>query len=258
MTSLQKITLSVLLLSAPFFYTGNALADALIDQASNVFKFQQKLAMNGNEQAQYKLATMYETGDGVETDLEQAKHWYTKASALGNKAAEDRNTYLQIKQRGFNKTTDTAWLNGIKADADDNKVEALRLLGQLYRQGLGVDKDLNKSLDLLSQVNIRGSANVDREIASILTEIESEKTAEKRLAEQREAARLLAIQEEQSRIAEEQANAELMAQKLQDSKEEKRLRYEAVMLQIKQEQMLINRQQSLVSGDDVAAIDDEI
>jgi DNA-binding transcriptional ArsR family regulator len=258
MTSLQKLILSALLLTVSPLYTGNVLADPLIDQASNVFKFQQKLALTGNEQAQYKLATMYETGDGVEADLLQAKHWYTEASSTGNKAANDRNTYLEIKQRGFNKTTDTAWLNGIKADADDKKVEALRLLGELYRQGLGVEKDLDKSLELLTQVNIRGAANVDREIAGIRAEMEAEKIAEQRLQDQRQVSRLLAMQEEQKRIAEEQANAELKADLLQSSKEEKRRRYEAVMMQLKKEQMQIDRQQTLVSGGNVAAIDDEI
>jgi len=256
MTYLQKLILAVLLFSAPILYTGNALADGF-DQASNVFKFQQKLALNGNEQAQYKLATMYEAGDGVEIDLEQAKKWYTKASSTGNKAATDRNTYLEIKRKGFDKTTDEAWLSSIKADADDNKVEAIRLLGQLYRQGLGVEKDLNVSLDLLTQVNIRGAANVDREIAAIRTEIEAEKIAEKRLTEQRDAQHLAAIEKERNRVAEEQANAEIKARMLQDSKEEKRRRYEAVMLQLKQEQAQIDKQQSLVSGSNVATIDDE-
>ena len=261
MTYLQKLTLTALLFSVPYLFTGNALAVGF-DQASNVFKFQQKLALNGNEQAQYKLATMYENGDGVETDLEQAKEWYTKASSTGNKAASDRNTYLEIKRKGFDKTTDEAWLSSIKADVDDNKVEAIRLLGQLYRQGLGVEKDLNKSLELLTQVNIRGAANVDREIAAIRTEIEAEEIAEQRLTEQRkvqrEEKRLAAIDKERNRVAEEQANEELKARTLQDSKEEKRRRYEAVMLQLKQEQAQINKQQLQVSGDNVAAIDDEI
>jgi TPR repeat protein len=65
----------------------------------------------------------------------------------------------------------TAWPESVKADADNHLPEARLLLGQLYRQGIGVTKNLNRSLDLLTQVNILGDADVENEIASIHAEI---------------------------------------------------------------------------------------
>jgi len=68
------LTLTCMLL--PF----NTLAEELANQSSNIFKFQQKLAMNGNVHAQYKLASMYENGDGVTASIDQAKLWYGRAA----------------------------------------------------------------------------------------------------------------------------------------------------------------------------------
>ena len=40
-------------------------------------------AEQGNADAQYKLAGMYELGNGVEEDMDKAVYWYTKAAEQG-------------------------------------------------------------------------------------------------------------------------------------------------------------------------------
>ena len=60
-------------------------AEESINYFSNVFKFQQKLAENGNVQAQDKLALMYETGEGVEVSVDKALNWYDCAAKSGLK-----------------------------------------------------------------------------------------------------------------------------------------------------------------------------
>jgi hypothetical protein len=223
-----------------------------IDQSSNIFKFQQKLAMNGNEQAQYKLASMYETGDGTEKNIEQAKHWYGVAAKAGYQPAIHRASYLQIKEQGY-QAKDAAWLESIKADADKHDAEAIFLLSQLYHQGLGVNKDLNKSLELLSQIKILGLANVEKEMVSVRAEIAEAALTQQREEEKRqlENTRILQAKKEQQAIKEQQAKTEQLSQA------EKRRKYEEVMKKLKLEQKKINEQQAKVTGGEVAAIHDE-
>jgi hypothetical protein len=228
-----------------------------IDQSSNIFKFQQKLAMNDNEQAQYKLASMYETGDGTEQDIEQAKHWYSLSAKAGYKPAIHRETYLMVKEQGY-KAKDAAWLASIEADADAHDAEAVFLLAQLYHQGLAVDKDLNKSLELLKQIKILGLANVDKEIVLVKAEIAQITQAEKSKQQQRELDNANMLQAQKEQQVEQQAKKEQQAETELLSQAEKRRKYEEVMKKLKLEQKLINEQQAKVSGKAVATIDDEI
>lgn len=244
-------------------------AEDLIDQSSNVFNFQQKLAKSGNVHAQYKLATMYEKGDGVEADIEQAKYWYNLASNAGSTSAKQRNTYLIVKEQGYDQAKHADWFNSIEKDAGAHNADAVLLLGQLYHQGLGVKKDLDKSLELLNQVRVLGTANVENEIATIRQEIAANKKAaqlkqekqEKReleKAQSQQAKKQLQIEQQNAREIESQANKEKQAEAAILSKAEKRKKYEEVMRQLKLEQQLIDEQQSLVTGDTETTVDDEI
>lgn len=227
-------------------------AEDLIDQTSNVFNFQQKLANKGNVGAQYKLATMYETGEGVSVSLEQAKHWYSRAGAAGSKAARQRNIYLNTKEQGYDRATGAAWLNSVKVDASEHKVEAILLLGQLYGEGLGVEKDLNKSLELLKQVQVLGAADVESQIAAVQDEIDrSENRAQNsKKSRELENANLQLANEQQRK---QQAEAKRLLQ------QDKVRRYEKAMQKLQYEQATIDEQQAWASGGDTSAIaDDEI
>ncbi len=234
-------------------------AEGSINQSSNVFNFQQKLAINGNVNAQYKLGLMYEIGEGVEADIEQAKHWYKLAAEVGSSQAEQRNTYLTIREHGYDKAKHAEWLNGIKKDAGQRKPDAVLLLGQLHRQGIGVKKDLNKSLELLNLVNVLGAANVEKEMATIRWQIK----AQKKSAQQKQVKRALDNETQLQQVSKDdsdiqQADNETHLEAAVDVKSEKRKKYEAVMQQLRQEQQQIDQQQSEVSGNEMASIDDEI
>lgn len=244
----------VLILATITFSPGLHALD--IDQSSNIFKFQQKLAMNGNEQAQYKLASMYETGDGTEKNIEQAKHWYGVAAKAGYQPAIHRAAYLLIKEQGY-QAKDAAWLESIKADAHKHEAEAIFLLSQLYHQGLGVNKDLNKSLELLSQIKILGLANVDKEMVSVRTEIAEAAHNMQREEERRQLENARILQAKKEKLLEQQAIKEQQAKTEQLSQAEKRRKYEEVMMKLKLEQKKINEQQAKITGGEVAAIHDE-
>ncbi len=276
---MRHINRLILFISLCFILPAGVYAVDASSQANNVFNFQQKLANKGNARAQYKLATMYESGTGTEQDLEQAKHWYYKASSAGIKAANDRMTYLTIKQQGYDKAKNSAWLAGIQKDAKQSKGDAMFLLAQLYREGLGVKKDLNKSLGILDRVSLLGAADVDNEVALIQQEIENNNKAKQtaRKTHKMEVARL--AQQKKQHQVEQLAKIErlkapakevLVVDKVQKTEvpqltdesiiqAAKIRRYEKAMMAMKLEQQKIDEQQAWAAGgaDDETA-DDEI
>ncbi|ACL72508.1 tetratricopeptide repeat protein [Thioalkalivibrio sulfidiphilus] len=62
-----------------------------------VFNFQQRLAQQGNPEAQFRLGDMYEQGLGVAQDEAQARHWFEKASEQGHPEANVRLMKLEAR-----------------------------------------------------------------------------------------------------------------------------------------------------------------
>jgi len=129
------------------------------DPSASVFRFQKKMAERGIAESQLKLGLMYETGSGVKASQLNALIWYKKAAAQNYKPAINRLTYLEIRKSGFS-PQHQAWLKELKKDASFNEGEALFLLGQMYAEGTGVEKDPQTALKLLRKAaagNIPGS-----------------------------------------------------------------------------------------------------
>ena len=229
----------------------DAYALGKINQSDSVFKFQQTLANKGNGFAQYKLGTMYELGVGVTRDIEQAKRWYLEASSKGVKAATDRSVFLTVKEKGFIKKEHQSWVDGIQADAKERKTESMLLLGQLYHQGIGVKKNLDKSLALLTYVNSSGGANVEHEIELIQKEINANKVAGYKSKKIKKHPRAKVLSSKPADLISKEDSEQEKAMT------EKRRKYEQVMAQIELEQRKINEQQARVTGNEVVAIDDE-
>jgi len=267
MKHIDQLLYTLLLAVALITFPAALNAEVLINHSSSVFKFQQRLAENGNVQAQYKLALMYETGEGVEASFDKALHWYDRAAGSGLKKAEQRSTYLMIKELGFNKKMHTDWLNSVKAGANNHEPEAMLLLGQLYRQGIGVTKNLNKSLELLTQVSILGDADVESEIESIHDEIAASKQAKQvaiKVKPVKPAGKKSksAVKTEKTVVKKKQKPATVTAKVSRQAIEklkltEKRRRYEKAMEQLRLEQQIIDQQQADVTGGSVASMDDE-
>lgn len=258
----NHFTVTFLLLITVMMTPVTVWSEVLASQSSNIFKFQQKLAMNGNVHAQYKLASMYETGDGVSADIEQAKLWYDRAAEAGSVPARQRSIYLTVKEKGYDPAKNAGWLSSVKSDADKHEGQAIFLLGQLYRDGIGVDKDLDKSLELLKQVRILGVANVDKQIAAIQGEMAAKNKARRKAVpatlniEAREVAAVQQPSAEELAIQQAEKEAELK-QQAEAEQAEKIRRYEEAMLKLKREQQLIDEQQARITGGK-GVVDDEI
>ncbi len=139
-------------------------------QASNydsgIFEFQQKLAKGGNAQAQYQLATMYESGRGVEKNIEKAQEWYKKSAAGNYKAAQHRLTYLEVKTTGF-KSDHKPWLQELSADAKGGDGEAMFILGHMYEYGNGVKRSLKRAQAYYKSSASRGNVDAETRLFSI-------------------------------------------------------------------------------------------
>jgi len=242
----------ILIIAISLVFPASVYATETTNQPSGVFKFQHKLATKGNARAQYKLGTMYERGTGIELDIGNAKHWYGLASTAGVKAADDRLTYLLIKEQGYDQAKNLAWLNAIKKEAGKSNGDSMFVLAQLYREGLGVNKDLNKALKILDKVSLLGAADVDDEIVLIQAEIQSSKKAEEAAQRKDEIETARLVQQKKQKKMEQQLGKEQQIAQQEETKKAilaaKIRRYEKVMMQLQREQQLIEEQQAWASG----------
>ncbi len=189
MVFLRSTCITTLFISLGLVLSGNAFAVGVADHSSDVFVFQKKLAAKGNVNALYKLGYMYEMGEGIELNMDAAKKSYQSAAEKGYIPAEQRLRYLEIKQRGYDKEKDSDWLKSVKEQSkgvSGESLEALFLLGQLYREGLAVSKDLQKSLEIMYQLSMEGVIAADLETEKIEAEVAANKS-KKALANKKQA-----------------------------------------------------------------------
>ncbi|MGE0595969.1 MAG: hypothetical protein AB7P07_06375 [Hyphomonadaceae bacterium] len=97
-----------------------------------------RAADRGLAMAQYRLAKLYERGEGVETDLVQARQWTERAAAAGNRRAmHDLGVYFA---RGEGAPLDeAAAFRWFRQAAELGVADSQYNLGVLYQQGRGVN-----------------------------------------------------------------------------------------------------------------------
>ena len=95
-----------------------------------------KAAALGNAVGQWHLGHLYEAGLGMPQDFKQAFDWYSKAAALGDIYAEDSLADLYEKGQGVAQNYDLARQWYQKA-ADKNNLRAQANLAHMYQEGKG-------------------------------------------------------------------------------------------------------------------------
>ena len=234
--------LSVILLFSFMLPSQAVKAEELGTFGARIFMFQQKLAKKGNVRAQYKLGTLYEFGVSVKPNIEQASHWYQLAAKSDYLPAINRNTYLEVRANGFVPQKHNQWLSDLINLAGTAEPNSLILLGQMHRQGIGVKKDLEKSLELLSRASSLGHTEVDDEIDEISRELEKQDAVaianknRKELTNKKKKAAALKKRNEEKRKENKQKEKQKAADK-------KLRRYEEAMRKIREEEQLLEEQQ---------------
>lgn len=156
----------VLALLLGFGIASPAALQAANNYDSGVFEFQQKLAKGGNPQAQYQLATMYESGRGVAKDVNKAREWYKKSAAGNYAAAKHRLTFLEVKTGGF-KNSHKPWVNQLAGDAKKGNGEAMYILGEMYEKGIGVKQDYKRAQKYYKSSASKGSVDAENRLYDI-------------------------------------------------------------------------------------------
>ena len=144
MRFLATLTLTLLVLTAcvPPDFKGGKLFFYSYDKGmqarrwgdrATALKHFRALAEAGDAKAQNMLGVLYESGRKASPDLKQAVHWYRKAAAQGNTAAQHSLATLE-------KWRCTA--ERIRPLAEQGQAHAQYNLGVLYANGRGVMQDL--------------------------------------------------------------------------------------------------------------------
>lgn len=215
-SNIQKIRIFSHVILVLIFSIGLISPVQAINLDKKVFKFQKKLALAGNVDAQFKLGYMYEKGRGVSKDLNKAVQWYKKSSSQGFKSAQHRIVFLDVKKHGL-KSKHRRWLKALKSDAstDDN---AMFLLANLYETGIAVKADLNKARYYYKRATAKGNADAESKLFSLEQKIRyaESKRAEQKVAEE---ARLRAKE-----LAKKKRQKELLAKQAKEKARQARLK----------------------------------
>lgn len=99
-----------------------------------------KSAENGRPEALFKLGHIYETGDGVVKDLEEAARCYKKAADKGHAEAQANLGAMHQDGAGVEQSYELAAEYYLKAE-EQGHADAQCHLGWLYEKGLGVEKN---------------------------------------------------------------------------------------------------------------------
>ena len=101
-------------------------------------------AENGGAEAQFRLAIMYEQGQGVRQDYSQAVYWYRKAAQQGETGAQHNLGLMYYAGRGVVQSFDQA-VKWWKKAADQGEWASQYNLAVMYEIGRGVPVNHDES-----------------------------------------------------------------------------------------------------------------
>ena len=219
------------------------------DTSTSIIKFQQTMAAKGHPSAQYKLAMIYETGDGVtqsgvtQADVTQniaaARIWYSRAANQAYKPAAHRLKYLDMLQNQTD--ADQSWLAQLQRDADAGDGEVMLLLGQMVANGSGLPADLKRATYYLRKARSLNVPGSEAELARVDASIKQQ-TAQQTLVTRLAAAEEKHAQQKTSAALAEQHLAE--QQRLQHIQQQKKI----AQAQLAQRQQLAEQRRLLQSS----------
>jgi hypothetical protein len=141
----RAIVTLILLFTSSLATSGN-------DIWQSLFKEKLQEAEQGNSNAQFDVAAMYQNGRGVKPDLTKAIEWYNKSAAQDNPKAVSRLNLLEANEERFKKVL-------IKAEKGD--AESQYKLGKMYTEGVGVSIDYAKATKAFEDAAKQGYAKAE-------------------------------------------------------------------------------------------------
>lgn len=135
------------------------------------FRVLENLAKQGNSEAQYNLAVLYQDGLGVAKSDDQAFYWYEKAAWQGLAEAQFMTGLLYSEGEGVKQDYEQAFYWYQRA-AEQNHAEAQNNLAARYATGTGVVKNIDLAKYWYQRAAKQGNANA----AYTLQQLEQIKT----------------------------------------------------------------------------------
>lgn len=112
-------------------------------------------AKNGDNNAQFEVGTMLQTGEGVAKDAAQGLEWLKKSAVQGNEKAQFNLGALYYVGEGVQKNYDTAreWFEKAAAKKDPRSQFNL---GVMYYRGEGVAMNYPQAIEYFSEAGAQG------------------------------------------------------------------------------------------------------
>lgn len=138
-----------------------------------------RAANQGLAMAQYRLAKLFERGEGVPVDLSQARQWTERAAAAGNrKAMHDLGVYYA---RGEGAPLDEASaFRWFRQAAELGVADSQFNLGVLYQQGRGTNASPQEALYWFSIAARAGDNDARARVATLENQMAPEQVAQTR------------------------------------------------------------------------------
>jgi uncharacterized protein len=167
-TMMNRCAITICLTIAVFFGGIGSASFADLDRGQNAGKRGDyesalreflPLATAGDPVAQFHLGSMYDEGQGVPQNHQEAKKWFELAARQGHARAQHNAGNMYFFGKGVPQDYNTAMKWYVLA-AERGIGESQYNLGLMYEDGHGVRKDLKKALKwyLASAGNANGSA----------------------------------------------------------------------------------------------------
>ncbi|MDP8232272.1 MAG: tetratricopeptide repeat protein, partial [Candidatus Zophobacter franzmannii] len=134
---LLELDFSELLAEAEAFYKN--------EEYEKSFIIYESLSRFGDAYAQFSLGFCYQTGQGVEKDLNEAFKWYLKAAELEFADAQYLLGYCYQNGQGVEADIDEAFKWYLKS-VENGSSRGMYYLGSCYQDGQGVEADIDEAL----------------------------------------------------------------------------------------------------------------
>ncbi len=144
----------------------NESGKSIVIRASD-FQEYKNAALMGDGEAMRRVAICYQTGTGVEKDLEEAIIWYGKSARTGNEEAEFDIGTLYRDGIGFPHSDEEAayWF---RKSAQNGNTKGMVEIGRMFLEGKGVQQDDIIAAEYFWRAGSRGNAEGQYQYATML------------------------------------------------------------------------------------------
>jgi TPR repeat protein len=141
--------------------------DKVAMNKEEAIKWYRLAADSGEIQAMISLGVMYETGEGVTKNLTEAAFWFRKAASAGDPDAQQSVAFMYESGLGLvqDETEAARWYE--KA-AMQGKVAAQNNLGRMFQLGIGVPQDMDQAIFWYEKAAAQGSDAARKNLRELL------------------------------------------------------------------------------------------